>query len=262
MSELAVRDLSVRYGRILAVDDVSASVPHAGALGIVGESGSGKTTLARALVGQLAPDSGEILLGGRPLGARRSRDERRAIQLLPQDPYSSLNPRMTVAGAIGELLRFGRRPGSRAAVRARVSELLETVRLDPGSMDAYPHEFSGGQRQRIALARALAADPDVLVADEPTSALDVSVQSAVIELLAGLQRDLGLTIVCISHDLGVVHELCESVVVMRAGRVVERGGREMFENPAEPYTRELLAAVPRLPGPSSDPSSAPVIGTR
>lgn len=254
---LRVRDLGVRYGRAVGVEGVSFDLPRGGALGIVGESGSGKTTLARALVGRLRAD-GEIRIedarGGGPgadgtasvlLGPRRTREQRRLLQLVPQDPYSSLDPRMTVGRAIGEVLRVhGLVP--RSGIDARIAELLETVRLDSATARAYPHELSGGQRQRVALARALALEPRVLVADEPTSALDVSVQAAVIELLRALRRELGLTLVLISHDLAVVHEVCDRVLVMRRGRVVEEGGGELFLAPRESYTRRLLASVPRL----------------
>ncbi|WP_449281112.1 ATP-binding cassette domain-containing protein [Leucobacter sp.] len=242
---LEVRDLEVRYGGFTAVSGVSFAVARGGSLGIVGESGSGKTTLARAVVGQLRAAAGGILLGGSPLRHRRSPAQARAIQLVPQDPYSSLDPRMTVAQTLGELLRV-HRIVPRRRVRARVAELLELVRLDPALAGAYPHQLSGGQRQRIALARALAVEPDAIVADEPTSALDVSVQASVIELLRALRRDPGMTLVFVSHDLAVVHELCDGVLVMRDGRVVETGGTGFFTAPRTVYGRELLGAVPRL----------------
>lgn len=251
MSLLELRDVSVRYGRRLAVDSVSLAVESRGALGIVGESGSGKTTLARAAVGQLPLAAGAILLDGHLLGepgrnTRRARESLRAVQYVPQDPYASLDPRMTVAQTLGELLR-GRGARGSGLVRRQVEDALELVRLDAGLADAYPFELSGGQRQRVAIARALVLEPRVLVADEPTSALDVSVQASIVELLQGLRRDLGLTLVFISHDLAVVHALCDRVAVMRDGRLVELGGEDFFTNPVEPYSRELLAAVPRLP---------------
>ncbi|UOQ61714.1 ATP-binding cassette domain-containing protein [Leucobacter rhizosphaerae] len=233
---LGVRGLEVRYGGFIAARDVSFAVPSGGALGIVGESGSGKTSVARAIAGQLPLAGGTIHLDGAPL--RRRRDPR--IQLVPQDPTSSLNPRMTVGQTLRELIRLH-------CTRRSVGDLLALVRLDPGTARAYPHELSGGQRQRVALARALAVEPRVLIADEVTSALDVSVQAVVIELLGELRRELGLTLVFISHDLAVVHELCERVVVMRAGAVVEHGDGDFFAHPATAYGRALLEAVPRIP---------------
>ncbi len=248
MSSLTVSHISVSFGAFQAVREVSFDVPSGGSIGLVGESGSGKTTVARAVAGLHPADSGEILMDGRVLPSRRARAQRRAIQMVYQDPYTSLNPRMTVRQILSELLRF-HRIVPKSQVRVRCAELMEMVRLSESSLDAYPSQFSGGQRQRIALARALAVEPSVLVADEPTSALDASVQASVIELLVQLQRDLGLTLLFVSHDLGVVNALCESVVVMRAGEVVEASSAaDFFAGPTQPYSRELLAAVPRLPG--------------
>ena len=232
---LSVRGAEVRYGGFVAANAVSFDVPQGGAIGIVGESGSGKTSVARAIAGQVPLASGTIQLDGAPL--RHRRDTR--IQLVPQDPTSSLNPRMTVGQTLRELI-------ARHRTRRSVVELLATVRLESDVARAYPHELSGGQRQRVALARALAVEPRVLIADEVTSALDVSVQAVVIELLATLRRDFGLTLVFISHDLAVVHELCDDVVVMRAGEVIEVGGTEFFTQPRTPYSRALLEAVPRI----------------
>ena len=243
---LTAADITARYRSGFALEGVDLAVGEGRALGIVGESGSGKTTLARVLAGELRPDAGEVRFAGRPLGARRGPAERRAIQLVPQDPYSSLNPRMTVAQTLGELLRV-HRIVPRERIDDRIAELLATVRLEPGIAAARPHELSGGQRQRVAIARALAVEPDVLVADEPTSALDVSVQASVIALLNGLRRDLGLTLVFVSHDLAVVHALCDEVLVLRAGKTVERSAaRSFFARPRSRYARELLASVPRL----------------
>ncbi|QBE48623.1 ATP-binding cassette domain-containing protein [Leucobacter triazinivorans] len=243
---LEARGVEVRYGELAAVAGVSFSVSRGGALGIVGESGSGKTSLARALVGQVAAERGEIRLDEAPLPRRRSRTEARAVQLVPQDPYSSLDPRMTVAQTLGELLRV-HRIVPRARTAARIAELLGLVRLDPALARAYPHELSGGQRQRVALARALAVEPRVIVADEPTSALDVSVQASVIELLRALRSEPGVALVVVSHDLAVVHELCDAVLVMRDGRAVETGGPEFFSAPRTRYGRDLLGSVLRLP---------------
>ncbi|MGJ0202623.1 ATP-binding cassette domain-containing protein [Leucobacter sp. gxy201] len=254
---LAVAGLEVRYGRSVAATGVSFALARGAALGIVGESGSGKTTIARAVVGQLRPAAGLIALDGAELPHRRGAALRRAVQLVPQDPYSSLDPRMTIGRSIAEAIerdparRAGRRRPGAAETRARVAELLALVRLDPEHAARYPHELSGGQRQRVAIARALAASPRVLVADEPTSALDVSVQAEVVDLLQSLRRDLGLALVFVSHDLALVHELCDRVLVMRGGSPVELGGPELFASPRDPYTRELLAAVPRLAPPTA-----------
>jgi peptide/nickel transport system ATP-binding protein len=246
MSSIEIRDVTVEYGRTVAVSGVSLAVPSGGSLGIVGESGSGKTTVAKAIVGQQAISAGTILLDGVELGNRRTRDQRRAVQMVHQDPYSSLNPRMTVRQTLAELLSV-HRIAPRRAIEERSRELMRMVLLDADSLDAYPHQFSGGQRQRIAIARALSVEPRVLVADEPTSALDVSVQATVIELLARLQADLDLTLVFISHDLAVVNAVCDVVAVMNAGELVETAPREtFFTAPAHPYSRALLEAVPRL----------------
>jgi ABC-type glutathione transport system ATPase component len=255
-----IDDAVVRYGATVAVDGVTLDVPSGTALGIVGESGSGKTTLARAVVGSTPLTGGAILFDGAPAGRRRTRDERRAVQMVHQDPYSSLDPRMTVGQTLGELLRVHRLV-PRDRVRARSAELLRLVRLDEDVLGGYPHQFSGGQRQRIAIARALAVEPRVLVADEPTSALDVSVQATVIELLGRLQRELNLTLLFISHDLAVVNAVCDRIAVMRDGRLVETADRAaFFAHPTDPYSRALLEAVPRLPGGGERPSSAPIPG--
>jgi len=247
MSSLEVRNATIAYGRSVAVTDVSLTVPAGASLGIVGESGSGKTTIAAALVGMLPLVTGEILLDGAVLGATRTKAQRRAIQLVQQDPYSSLNPRMTVRQMLRELL-LAHSIVPRSQVAARCAQLMAMVSLDPGSLDAFPHQFSGGQRQRIAIARALAVEPSVLVADEPTSALDVSVQATVIELLARLKQELSLTLVFISHDLAVVNAVCDTVAVVKSGALVEVAPREQFfRAPQSPYSRALLEAVPRLP---------------
>ncbi|KAM9864574.1 Vitamin B12 import ATP-binding protein BtuD [Leucobacter aridicollis] len=240
---LAVRDLRVHYGRREAVHGVSFEVR--GALGLIGESGSGKTTIARAIAGELPITGGAVSFAG----------ERTGIQLIPQDPTSSLNPRRTVGATLAEALRAhdrrargagdgaGGRRGSRGD---RVAASLAEVGLTPEHARRYPHELSGGQRQRIAIARALAAEPTVLIADEATSALDVSVQAAILSLLARLRRERGLALIVISHDLAVVNALCDDVVVLRGGEAVEQGPRTLVE-PRDPYTRELLDAVVQLP---------------
>ncbi|WP_323137201.1 ABC transporter ATP-binding protein [Streptomyces sp. NBC_01764] len=232
-----------------AVDDVSLTIHRGETLGIVGESGSGKTTLGRMLVGLLEPTAGEIKPGG---GVRPD------VQMVFQDPVSSLNPRRSVGESIADPLRaqrmgvpplersreWGRDEGR---IRGRVRELLERVGLEAAHYDRYPHEFSGGQRQRVGIARALAADPRVIVCDEPVSALDVTTQAQVIALLAELQRELGLALVFVAHDLAVVRQVSDRVAVMRRGRIVEYGpADEVYESPRDPYTKQLLAAVPAL----------------
>ncbi|WP_327682086.1 ABC transporter ATP-binding protein [Kitasatospora sp. NBC_00458] len=231
-----------------ALDGVGFTLRAGEALGVVGESGSGKTTLARVAMGLSRTDAGEVLLHGRPWSAlpeRRRRAERSAIQFVQQDPYASADPRFTVARIIGEAL-----PGLRRAERARrCAELLDQVGLPAELLSRRPHQLSGGQRQRVAIARALAGRPQVLVCDEPVSALDVSVQAQVLELLDRLRRERGIALLFITHDLAVVRQVADRVLIMRGGSVVEEGETErIFEAPAHPYTRALLDAVLRLPG--------------
>ena len=221
-------------GTVRAVDDVDIELRRGEALGVVGESGSGKTTLARLLLAADRPDSGTATLDGRAWTGARS--ERHRIQLVPQDPLGSFDPRYTVRRILREALGRGRS-------QASPEDLLEAVRLSPIVLDRRPRSLSGGQRQRLAIARALALDPDVLVCDEPVSALDVTVQAEILDLLLGLQRDRGLSMVFVSHDLAVVRQVCDTVVVMQDGRVVERGlVDDVFSNPEHTFTRELLAA--------------------
>ncbi|MEV6810345.1 ABC transporter ATP-binding protein [Streptomyces sp. NPDC051132] len=223
-----------------AVDGVSVTLRRGETLGVVGESGSGKTTLGRMLVGLLEPTAGEIRYDGRP---HTGVDP--AVQMVFQDPVSSLNPRRSVGESIADPLRA--RGADEQRIRGRVAELLERVGLDRAHYDRYPHEFSGGQRQRIGIARALAAEPRVIVCDEPVSALDVTTQAQVVALLGELQRELGLALVFIAHDLAVVRQVSDRVAVMRRGRLVEYGpADEVYDSPREPYTRQLLAAVPAL----------------
>ncbi|WP_414719802.1 ABC transporter ATP-binding protein [Umezawaea sp.] len=239
MSELCFDNVTVRYGRTTAVDGVSLTVPGGEVVGLVGESGSGKSTLARAAVGLAPLTSGRITLDGAPVPTR---GRPRPLQMVFQDPYSSLDPRMTVGGSVAEAMPPG---GTRAERRAEVERLLDLVHLDPVCADHVPSRLSGGQRQRVALARALAARPRVVIADEITSALDVSVQGAVLNLVRELQRELGLTILFISHNLAVVRYVASHVAVMRHGRVVEQGPTSrVLTAPDHDYTRELLAAVP------------------
>ena len=236
---------------VVAVDDVSLTVRRGETLGVVGESGSGKTTLGRMLVGLLEPTAGEVRYQGRPHTGVRP-----AVQMVFQDPVSSLNPRRSVGESIADPLRAraarGRsaretRDEREARIQGRVRALLERVGLDPAHYDRYPHEFSGGQRQRIGVARALAADPRVIVCDEPVSALDVTTQAQVVALLGELQRELGLALVFVAHDLAVVRQVSDRVAVMRRGRLVEYGAADqVYDTPEHPYTRQLLAAVPAL----------------
>ncbi|MFG3708661.1 ATP-binding cassette domain-containing protein [Micromonospora sp. NPDC047670] len=231
-----------------ALDGVDVTVRPGTSLGIVGESGAGKSTLLRQLLGVDRPTSGEIRFAGQPLDRVRHRAFRRQVQIVFQDPRSSLNPRMSVASIVAEPLRSLRIGTDRAARAERVAEVLTAVGLRPEDGRRYPHEFSGGQRQRIAIARALAPAPRILLADEPVSALDVSVRLQIIDLLKDLVDRLGLTLVLVSHDLAIVSQLCQEVLVMRHGRVVERGlTADVLTNPADEYTRALLAAIPQLP---------------
>jgi oligopeptide/dipeptide ABC transporter ATP-binding protein len=216
------------------------------AMALVGESGSGKSTFALALAGMRPTDRGEIDYKGRRLPAHRSRADQRRIQMVFQDPYSSLNPRLTVGGMLRELVKVHHIVPSEEA-ESYCRELLTLVGLGDDAMKAYPRQFSGGQRQRVAIARALALRPDVLVADEPVSALDVSVQATILNLLRDLQSELGLTLLLISHNLAVVRHLCNRVAVMYLGRIVEVAPTaQLFANPKHPYTKGLLQAIPRL----------------
>ncbi|MER5790919.1 ABC transporter ATP-binding protein [Streptomyces sp. NPDC001980] len=247
---LEAKGLRREFGRgkraFAAVDDVTLTVHRGETLGVVGESGSGKTTLGRMLVGLLEPTAGEVRYDGR---ARVGVNP--AVQMVFQDPVSSLNPRRSVGESIADPLRArGERDEGR--IRGRVIELLERVGLEGAHYQRYPHEFSGGQRQRVGIARALAADPRVIVCDEPVSALDVTTQAQVVALLGELQRELGLALVFVAHDLAVVRQVSDRVAVMRRGRIVETGpADEVYDNPQDPYTRQLLAAVPAL-----DPEAA------
>jgi peptide/nickel transport system ATP-binding protein len=239
-----------RDGVVVAADDVSFDVPAGSCVALVGESGSGKTTIARCIAGLHEPDAGRILLDGVELGARarnRTREARRRIQIVFQNPGDSLNPRRTVGDEIARPSRILR--GLRGAeLESETIRLLERVRLPARLARRYPRELSGGERQRVAIARALAAAPDLLVCDEITSALDVSVQAAVLELLAELRIDLGLALLFISHDLGVVASIADRVLVLEHGVVREQGlVGELLARPADEYTRALVAAAPRLP---------------
>lgn len=233
---------------LTAVKDVTFSVRRGETFSIVGESGCGKSTLGRCVARLLQPSSGRVIFEGQDISQlknRALRQLRSRIQFIFQDPYSSMNPRMKVRSVLAESLRNFKMPT--AEINQRLSELLHLVSLNEDALDKYPHQFSGGQRQRLVIARALALEPDFIVCDEPVSALDVSVQAQVINLLVDLQKKLGLSYLFISHDLSVVRHLSHRVAVMYLGRIVEMGTRdEMFFNPQHPYTKALMAAVPRF----------------
>jgi peptide/nickel transport system ATP-binding protein len=243
MSTLEFDHVTVRYGASTVLDEVSLTVPDGGIVGLVGESGSGKSTLAKAAVGLAPVHGGQILLDGEPI---RLRGRHRPVQMVFQDPFSSLDPRMTIGESIAEALyrpESGRL--SRAGRRAEIARLLELVHLDPGRSGHLPGELSGGQRQRVALARALAGRPRLVIADEITSALDVSVQGAVLNLVREMQRELGLSMLFISHNLAVVRYVASQVAVLESGRIVEHGPTaEVLGRPQHDYTRQLLAAIP------------------
>jgi oligopeptide/dipeptide ABC transporter ATP-binding protein len=237
---------------VQAVDGVSLRVRRGETFAIVGESGCGKSTLARVLMRLLAPTSGNVLFDGHEVGAASGaalRTLRRDMQFIFQDPFSSLNPRMSVGKLVGEPLEVHAPELSPQQRRDRVADLLRKVGLRAEYAGRYPHEFSGGQRQRIGIARALASGPKLIIGDEPVSALDVSVQAQVINLLGDLSRDMGLTLVIISHDLGVIRHMSDRVAVMYLGRIVESGPTEdVYNNPRHPYTRALLASIPTMGG--------------
>ena len=263
-ASIALERLSVQFSRspgligwmlrrpghlVNAVDDISLAVRPGETLGIVGESGSGKSTIARAIVGLVHPSSGRIVFNGQPtdqLSKAARLAFRRAVQMVFQDPYTSLDPRYSVFAALAEPLRYHRLCADHH-VTDRVRELLDTVELPPELMRRRPHQLSGGQRQRVGIARALALDPEIIIADEVTSALDVTIQAQILELFKRLRREMRLTLILISHDLGVVGHMSDSVAVLRHGRLVEYGAAEdVFTRPRDAYTRTLLDSIPSL----------------
>jgi oligopeptide transport system ATP-binding protein len=264
MPLLEVRDLVKEFSRsrglfsrasvVRAVDGISFTIDEGETFGLVGESGSGKTTTGRCILRLIEPTAGQVRFKDEDVlrfSRTRLRQARRDMQIVFQDPYSSLNPRMRV-GAIVEEPLIIHRVGAKAERRARVAELFELVGLDPSQLSRYPHQVSGGQRQRIGLARALALNPSFVIADEPVSALDVSVQAQVINLLMDLQERLKLTYLFIAHDLRLVRHICSRVAVMYLGKIVEMGATEaLFAGPAHPYTQALLSAIP-MPDPTAE----------
>ena len=249
----------ILFGRhvsdVKAVDDISFTIKRGETLGMVGESGCGKTTAGRTILQLYKPTGGQVIFDGKDLSKLKRgemRALRREMQLIFQDPYGSLNPRMPCGDIVGEPLIVHKLTSSKAEYKDRVSELLQEVGLNPAMADRYPHEFSGGQRQRIGIARALAVNPSFIVCDEPVSALDVSIQAQVLNLLEELQDRLGLTYLFIAHDLSVVRHISDRVAVMYLGRIVEVADRlELYENPLHPYTKALLSAVP-IPDPITE----------
>ena len=243
---LQMAAVNASYDETLVLKDIDLMISRHKILGLVGESGSGKSTVARVITGLLRPSSGEMFFEGEPLMQNRSRETRKKIQMVFQNPESSLNPRHTIGKTLTDDMKFHKiAKGPEAESRAQ--EFLKRMGLPEDSMKRYPSAFSGGEKQRIALARALAVEPELLIADEPTSALDVSVQLAILELMKELQRERNLTVLFISHDLGVISYICDDVAVMHEGRILETDTKDhFFQHPMTEYGRELLDSVPRL----------------
>ncbi len=268
---ISIQDLKVHYRSggglfsssktVKAVDGVSLDIKKGETLGLVGESGCGKSTLGKAILRLTEPTGGKVFYNGKDLAhltQSAMRDQRRNLQMIFQDPYASLNPRMTVGNIIGEPIRtFGLAKGG--SVESRVQDLMETVGLSRRFIKRYPHEFSGGQRQRIGIARALAVDPEFIVADEPISALDVSIQAQIMNLMGRLQAEKNLTYLFISHDLRAVRHLADRVAVMYLGRIVELApGKDIYADPLMPYTKALISAVP-VPDPKIEATRERII---
>lgn len=258
MSEyiLEATDIRKTFGKgprqVVAVDGISVKIPRGKTLGILGESGSGKSTLGRCILRLIEPDSGEIKFEGKVLSGipqSQFRPYRRNMQMIFQNPFSSLNPKMSIGEAIEDPMRIWK-VGDKESRRKRVQELLEMVGIHPRRANSFPYEFSGGQQQRINIARALSLDPKFIVCDEVVSALDVSIQTQIVNLLMDLQKQLGLTYLFISHNLGVVEYLSDEVLIMQHGKLVEYGATdEIFNHPKSEYTRSLIASVPAMPTP-------------
>ena len=255
--------LQKQVGAVRAVDDISFDVFEGETLGLVGESGCGKSTLCRAALQLIKPTSGSVRFEGREIASlsrRAMRPLRPEMQMVFQDPQASLNPRKRIGQIIAGPLKL-RGAASGAELRRLVQELLERVGLSPEHYDRYPHEFSGGQQQRIGIARALAPNPKLIVADEPVSALDVSIRAQIVNLLADLQEELGLTYVFVAHDIGVVRHISDRIAVMHEGKIVEEGpADQVCERPADAYTKQLLAAVP-IPDPREARARRQTIGS-
>jgi peptide/nickel transport system ATP-binding protein len=239
---------------VIAVDHATLEVPPGGTLAVVGESGSGKTTLARCVAGLIVPDDGNVRLENEVLSAdvrRRKRAQQQAIQIVFQNPDAALNPQWTVEQIVARPLQLYGRPSDRKTLRHQVVALLEAVKLGERYLSRYPHEISGGEKQRVSIARAFAGGPRLVICDEPTSALDVSVQAAILNELLSLQEQHGTSYLFISHDLGVVRHVADQVAIMEKGRIVEIGEpSRVFDHPEHPYTRALIAAIPKLEAPS------------
>lgn len=248
-------------GYVRAVDDISFAIERGQTMGLVGESGSGKTTIGRTIVRLYKPTGGQMLFDNVDLASlhgERLRQIRQRVQMIFQDPFASLNPRYTIGSLVAEPMHIYK-VASGKEIRDRTAELLRVVGLRPEYIDRYPHEFSGGQRQRIAVARALAINPELVIADEPVSALDVSIRAQVLNLLQGLQRQFNLTYLFISHDLSVVRHVADRIAVMYLGRIVELSNRdELYNAPKHPYTRALLSAIP-IPDPKIEKNRQRII---
>lgn len=237
-----------RRGTVHAVDDVNFTIERGKTLGIVGESGCGKSTTGRAILRLIEPTSGQVIFNGEDVtaaGSKRMRQLRRDMQIIFQDPFSSLDPQKTISQTIAEPLIQNKIVKGKAAVHDRVMELMDIVGLAPRLVNTYPHELDGGRRQRIGIARALAMEPKFIICDEPVSALDVSIQAQILNLLQDLKEKMGLTFIFITHDLSVVNHFADDIAVMYLGQLVEKAPtEELFENPIHPYTKALLSAIP------------------